>query len=40
MNALDHYPLETVKQRARTVAGIRPHAEPDLHQPSHREPPV
>ena len=45
MNALDHYPLEAVKARARAAAQIRPRPESRTDalapsQPSHREPPV
>jgi 4-hydroxybutyryl-CoA dehydratase/vinylacetyl-CoA-Delta-isomerase len=47
MNALDHYPLEEVKARARAAAHIQPREGEDgaglralLSQPSHREPPV
>lgn len=44
MNALDHYPLETVKARARAAAHV-PERRSDQDgasttQPSHREPPV
>ncbi|HEY6597742.1 MAG TPA: 4-hydroxyphenylacetate 3-hydroxylase C-terminal domain-containing protein [Pseudomonadales bacterium] len=41
MNALDHYPLEHVKAKARASAKITPReGAADVHQPSHREPPV
>ncbi len=46
MNALDHYPLETVKSKVRRIAQIDAAAPPAArrpqgpHQPSHREPPT
>jgi 4-hydroxybutyryl-CoA dehydratase/vinylacetyl-CoA-Delta-isomerase len=41
MNALDHYPLEHVKANARAAAKIQSRKDSfDVHQPSHREPPV
>lgn len=40
MNALDHYPLDDVKAKARAVAGIRSASEQEIRQPSHREPPI
>jgi hypothetical protein len=41
MNALDHYPLEDVKEKARAAAKIRPKEGVfELHTPAHREPPI
>jgi 4-hydroxybutyryl-CoA dehydratase / vinylacetyl-CoA-Delta-isomerase len=40
MNALDHYPLEHVKAKARAAARIEVREVFELHTPSHREPPT